>query len=266
MEDSAKVACLDRNLSQRLYHALTTGTEDLYRVIEDPSMDVLAAALKNRAIDGTHLGRLLKRHDLSEDLLKAAYRLEIVAESHELNVALARNPGTPAAVLTMLLPHLYLFELMNVCYLTGVTPDQKLAAERAIIQRLPSISLGNKLTLARRGTAALVETLLKEGDPRLLEACLDNAHLKEAAVFSFLNGGNASAETISMVARHPRWKSRANLRGAILKNPRTPGIWYTLFLPQLNPVDVKALLGSSRLTSPQKKLVEDELKRRGAGR
>jgi hypothetical protein len=66
-----------------------------------------------------------------------------------------------------------------------------------------------------------------------------------------------------MVARHPRWKLRPNLRLAILKNHRTPDIWFTMFLPQLPLGDVKGLLASPRLTGSHKILVEAELKRRG---
>ena len=149
MENPAKNAILEPNLSRRLYCALTVGTEEMYQLLDDPSMEVLFALLKNPALNDNHLLALLNRRDLSEDLLRAVGRLGKVAGSHELTVALARNPRVPGALLVSLLPRLYLFELVDICYLPGVTPDQKIAAERAIIQRLPTTSLGNKITLAR---------------------------------------------------------------------------------------------------------------------
>ena len=155
MDNTAKNAALDPILSRRLYQALTASTEEIFQVIEDPSMDVLRTVLKNPLFDGNHLLALLKRRDLSEELLKAVCKLPLVGESHELKVAVAHNPGTSAHVTMALLPHLYLFELVTICHLPGVTPDQKVAAERAIIQRLPTTPLGNKMTLARRGTSAM---------------------------------------------------------------------------------------------------------------
>ena len=263
MENPAKSANLDPNLSRRLYCALTVGTEEMYQLLDDPSMEVLFALLKNPALNDKHLLVLLNRRDLSEDLLRAVGRLGKVAGSHELSVALARNPRVPGALLVSLLPRLYLFELVDICYLPGVTPDQKIAAERAIIQRLPTTPLGNKITLARRGTAAIAEALIRNSDSRLMEACLSSPHLKESAVFKFLSSANATAETISMVARHPRWKGRVNLQIAILKNQKTPAVWFTLFLPHLGLTDVKGLLLSQRLTPAQKNLVVEELKHRG---
>ncbi len=262
MENAAKSACLDGDLGRRLHRALTAGKEELFLVLEDSSGEVLHAALKNPQLDDNHLLALLKRRDLAEDLLKGVSRLKEVAESHPLKLALVKNPVTPGPLVQTLLPHLYLFELVDVCFIPGVTPDQRLAAERAIIQRLPTTPLGNKLTLARRGTSAVVEALLKEGDSRLTEACLANPRLTEAAVFQFLSGPAANAESISAVARHPRFKNRPNLQLAILRNPKTPAVWFTLFLPHLGSHDVHGLLVSRRLSPPQKKLVTDELKRR----
>jgi hypothetical protein len=262
MEDSSTNASLEPSLSRRLYNALTAGNEELFQVIGDPSMEVLGTALKNPALDETHILTLLQRRDLSGDLIRALYRLPMVGENRQLKVALVRNPCTPPHVTMALLPHLQLFDLVDICNLPGVAPDQKLAVERAIIQRLPLTPLGNKITLARRGTPSVVEALLKEGDTRYLEACLDNPRLKESAIFSFLNGPNATPEGISIVARNPRWKSRLNLQLAILKNPKTPEVWFTLFLPHLSANDVKGVLASKKINHAQKKMVREELKRR----
>jgi hypothetical protein len=226
-------------------------------------MDVLRAMLKNPSLDENHLLQLLKRRDLSEDLLRALYKTPLVEGSHTLKVALVKNPMTPAPLTLALIPHLYLFELVAICYLPGATADQKLAAERAVIQRLPATPLGSKITLARRGTAAIVAALLQEGEPGIVAPCLGNPHIQEAAIFRFLTGPRATAEAISEVARHPRWKARPNLRMAILKNGRTPLVWFTLFLPALPTAEIRNLLATRSLTPGQRKLVADEGERRG---
>ncbi len=263
MENDAKFAGLDPILSRRLHWALTAGKEEIFLAVADPSMDLLKALLNNPQLDENHLLALLKRRDLSAELLNSIYKLSLETDCHELKVALVHNPATPPHIALALLPHLYLFELVDICYLTDVTPDQKVAAERAIIQRLPTTPLGSKITLARRSASTVVEALIKEGDPRLMEACLANPHLKEAAIFQYLNSSNTTADGISAVARHPRWKGRVNLQLAILKNPKTPAVWYTLFLPHLTVGDLKSLIASKRITQAQKKLVEEELRRHG---
>lgn len=254
---------LDPSLAQRLYKSLTATAEDLFQIVGDPAPEVLRTALKNPHIGEDHLLALLKRRDLPEDLLKAVHQFESSHSSHRLKLALAKNPGTPGPLLSGLLPHLYLFELLDLCLLPGVTPDQRYAAERQILQRLPGTPLGNKLVLARRGTSSLIGELLRDAEPRLMECCLANPRLKEISLLQFLSGPTANAETISMIARHPRWQNRPNLRLAILKNRKTPPVWFTLFLPRIVNTELNALLASRRLTPGQKKLVEDERQKRG---
>ena len=256
---------IDAELGRRLHKALTANSDELFQVLLDPEMQILVTAFKNPRLNDDHLHAVLKRRDLNEDLLKSIYQMDIVKKSHKLKIALVRNPHTPGPVVLALLPHLHLFELVDLCLIPGVTPDQKFAAERAILQRLPTTELGNKMTLARRATAAVVGEILKEGDIRLVEVCLNSPRLREVAILQFINGAYSSPETISMIARHPKWKLRPNLKLAILKNRRTPPIWFTLFLPQLRTPDVRNLLLSRRLNPAQKKLVQDELKKRGSG-
>lgn len=232
---------LKQKSTEKYHLGLTAGPEELFQLILDPDMDFLKILLKNRSFGEDHLLALLKRRDLSEDLLSHIHRVKRFALNHRLQLAIVKNPAAPGALVRTLLPHLRLFELLDLCILPGATPDQKLAAERAVIQRLPTTPLGNKITLARRGTTTIVGELLKEGHPQICEACLSSPHLKEAAVFQFLRGATANGETISLIARHNRWKQRPNLRMAILKNPRTPEIWLTLWLPQLNRALLKQL-------------------------
>lgn len=254
IDNTATTADRGRNLSLEIRRALTSGKDELFSVVQSGNGDVLRAALRNPALDEQHLLTLLKRREL-EDIPAAIYASKRLMESYAVRFALAVHPETPSHQVLTLLPQLYIFDLLKLCQRPGVTPDQKLAGERAIIQRIPTQPLGNKLTLARRGTAAIVEALLREGHPQVLEACLDNPRLKEGSLHQFISSAQATAETISMIARHSRWKGRPNIRLAILKNPRTPAIWFTLFLPGLPAATLRDLLASPRLTMSQKELV-----------
>lgn len=253
---------IGKDLALRLRRALASGSDELYQTVQDPSADVLRNLLKNPALREEHLLALLKRRDLPEDLPKAIFTSGRFELSHRLQLALVKNPCTPTQLTLSLLPHLRLFELVDLLYLPGATPDQKLASEREITRRLPTVPLGNLLTLARRASPTVLAEMLKMGRPDILEACLPNPRLKEVAILQFLSGGAASAETISMIARHPRWKTRPRLQIAILKHPRTPSVWYTLWLPRFKTQQLNELKQSRRLSSANRKLVEEEIRKR----
>ena len=145
-----------------LLHTALTGTGDaLLALLQDSSLEVVQAALKNPALSESHLLALLQRQDLSEEIIKSICKAAITEASHRVKVRRCRSSATPAHQLAVILPQLYLFELLKICYLPQVSPDQKLAAERVIIQRLPVTPLGNQLTLARRATPRILEALLK---------------------------------------------------------------------------------------------------------
>lgn len=251
---------IDLATAKLMQTALTASGETLLALLQDTPEEVLAAALKNPSLSENHLLVILQRKHLSEELLKQVVRSGAGDQSHRVAYAIACHPATPAHQLSLILPRLFLFELLNICLLPHTVPDQKLAAERVIIQRLPTTPLGNRMTLARRATPPILEALLREGDSRLMEICLTNPQLKEGAVYQFLRSGTASAEVISQVARHPRWHNRPNIREAVLTNPRTPLVWFNLWLPAMKPAEIRKLLNSNRLSPLQKKLVEARLR------
>jgi hypothetical protein len=95
MADKPSTPTIDVELGRRLHKALTATTDELFQVILDPDMQVLRSSFKNPSLNEDHLLALLKRRDLTEDLLKAVYQLETAKSSHRLHLALVKNPGTP---------------------------------------------------------------------------------------------------------------------------------------------------------------------------
>jgi hypothetical protein len=242
------------NQGEALLEALTADKDRLFAVIQSSSEEVLLAALRNPNLDPKQLLTFFKRRGVGA-ILTAIYANKRLMESYPVKFALVAHPDTPPHIALTVLPLLYIFDLLKLCHIPGVSADIHLAAERKIVQQLPTQPLGNKLTMARRGTAAIVDALLREGVHNVVEICLDNPHLKEGSLHQFLTSSHATAENVSLVARSSRWKNRPNIRLAILKNPRTPLIWFTTFLPGLPATTRLDLLASPRLTPAQKELV-----------
>lgn len=251
----------DAELVARLKRALTARSPELDDLLNDPAEEILHALLKNVFLHEEHVLQLLKRRELPTSLLKALSQHKL-SQHHRVIMALLSHPSLPANLNQSLLSQLHLFELVNLCYQPGQSTDLRMAAEHAIIQRLPLAPLGNRITLARRATAPILAALLKEGQAQVVEACLANPRLQEAALFQFLGSSSARADTISQIARHPRWSQRRNLRLAILKNSHTPRVWYLQFLPKLSVTEARNLLHAPQLSGRQKGWIRDFLEQR----
>ena len=242
--------------------ALKAEGDELTGLLREADPDLIRSALKNPHLGERQLLALLKRPGLPEGVIRTIYRVPQLAASSRLKIALAAHPATPPPLLAELLAQLRLLELVDVQRLPGAAPDHKAAAQQAILKRLPDTELGIKITLARRGAAAVLEALLAEGEPRLVDAVLANPALSEASLLALLRGPTASAETISAIARHPRWGVRPKLRLAALRNRTTPAIWFTLFLPALGTAEVRALADVKGLAPRQREALQEELAKR----
>lgn len=242
--------------------ALNADAEFLFQILADSKIHIVRAALKNPNLNKSHLLHLLKRKSLTENLINEISRHEEVKKCHQLKVALVKHPKASGHIFRTFLTDLRLFELVDLCFVPGVTPEQKHAAEHCILKKLPLTELGNKATLARRGTPKIVGEILKGGEAFLVNICLDNKRIHEIAILEFINSRNSSAETISMIARHPIWNLRPNVKLSILKNPKTPLIWFTLILPQIDIKNLSNLLDVKNLRNAQKELIREEISKR----
>ena len=249
-------------LVQRLQRALLAEGDELFSLVQDGAPEVLRSLLKNRHLAEEHLLALLRRRDLGEDLLKALHQHELATTAYRLKLALALHPKSPTPVLQALLPHLHPFDLLGICLHPATTPDQKLAAERTIVQRLPGVPLGNRITLARRAPSTLLVELLTGGEAQVIAAALDNPRLKEGSLVLYLSGGRATAHAIAAIFRHLRWQKLPSIRLTLLKNPQTPEHIFRQLLPSCPLPELKNLRLSNRLTSRQKLLVTEEFQRR----
>src|SRR5262249_22865576 len=137
---------------------------------EDVKTTVADAAMSEHAALG-----LLKRPDLPPEVLEQLSKNGNVLKHRKVKLALVEHPKTPRHVALPLVRQLYTFDMMQVA-LTPVTPaDVKVAAEEALCTRLETISSGERLTLAHRGSGRIAEALLGDGEARVIQAALQNS-------------------------------------------------------------------------------------------
>jgi hypothetical protein len=241
-----------------LKKALTCSAAQLYPLVTQTDAEVLRAALKNVALGPEHVQAILQRRDLDASILTLLCRHTLSRSREVVKPLLSHALINPQQIKTVL-DKLHLLELLNIAILPGQAADVRIAAEHNICMRLPTAALGTKITLARRATYPVLEALLREGNPRLLEPCLDNPRMKEAAINKFLHGQNVGAASINTIARHPRWNKRPNIRRAILSNRHASRHLFAQFLPGLPVEQARQLLYSKHLQHCQKEWVRDIL-------
>ncbi|HMK30657.1 MAG TPA: hypothetical protein VK473_13305 [Terriglobales bacterium] len=195
----------------------------LEQLIHSQSEQDLRWAATSPALTEDLAVALLARRDLPGPVLQDLARNSQVAKLRKVVVGLVSHPRTPRHVALPIIRSLYTFELMQVALAPVAPQDIKMAVEDALIARLETVSSGERITLARRGSTRIAAALLGDKDPRITEAALNNPYLTEVGVVRAVMRSDASAQFVNAVCKHPKWWLRTEVRIALLRNVRTPG-------------------------------------------
>jgi hypothetical protein len=205
---------------------------------------------------------LLERRDLPVETLEQLGQNPAALKSRKVCVALAAHPRTPRHLALRLLRHFYTGDLMQFGLRPSVAADLKHFAAEQLVTRLPSVTLGERLMLARRASQIVAAALLLDKEPRVAHTALENARLTEAAVTRAVLRPNAGAAFVETVCHHPKWSLRREIRLALLRSPHTPLARALEFSRGLPPPLLRDILHTSRLPEKIKAYLRENLKQR----
>lgn len=236
--------------------------EELKARLLAASEEELLSLIASGNLDESHLTLLLDRLDISSRVLTEAASLPTAAASEALRFRVARHPHTPRRIALPLLRQLFLFDLVRVSQIPSAPAEIRRAAEEILIHRVPSLPVGQKLTLARRGPSRVAGAILAEGHPQALKLALNNAFLSESQVLKVLAHAAVPARVVAAIAQHPRWSIQYNVRAALVRNPHTPVPCLLAILPNLTLRDLKDIAALENLSVHSRNYIRKELDRR----
>jgi hypothetical protein len=175
---------------------------------------------------------LLKRADLPPEVIELLAKNASALKSRKVKIALVSHPKTPRHVSVPLARQFYTFDLMKVALSPTVPADVKVAVDDVLISRLKTVTVGERLTLARRASGRVAAALLLDvettgtkiadaktiaRETRVMQAALENPRLTEALVINSVLRPGASAALVQAVAQHAKWSPRREIRAALLR-------------------------------------------------
>ena len=162
-----------------------------------------------------------------------------------------------------MLKFLHLFDLLGVAATPAVPAELKRIAEDTILYQLEGIALGQRLSLARRGSLRIAAGLLTDPNPQVIGAALSNPTLTEHAVAMALLLEKSSRDLTESVLRHSRWSTRYNVKLALLRNKHLSLARLMGILPDLSAVDLADLVSDPRVAGNVRAYVANMVKTRG---
>src|SRR5258708_4339602 len=164
---------------------------------------------------------LLTKRDLPQPTLAAVARQDHLVRNYRIKLALVRHANTPRTVSLVLLRHLYAEDLLSISLAPGLAGDLRRVAEDAVINRLPGMALGERITLARKASGRVAGALLLDREIRVVVTALGSPRLTEELVVKALSMETIKVEAVEKIAGHQRWSLAYNVRLALLRHPFT---------------------------------------------
>jgi hypothetical protein len=226
-----------------------------------PADDSAAANLESAAAPLTEdlALALLKRKDLTAESIDEIAKNAVSLNSRKVRLGVIAHAHTPRRVTLKLLRQLHTFDLMQAALMPHLSGDLKRVADELLVSRLASITIGERISLARRASETIAMALLLDKETRVLHAALENSRLTEAGVVKALARSAAPAHFVQAVCRHSKWSLRREVRMALLRNPRTPLAAALEFARTLPAAQVRDILHSSQLSEKVKTCLRKEL-------
>ncbi len=202
---------------------------------------------------------VLKARSLASEVIEQISRNVALMKSRKVRVALAAHPRTPRRLALRLIRELYTFDLMQFSLLPAVAADLKRVADELLLGRLASITLGERIALARRSSGVVAAALLLDREPRVWQTALENSRLAEGGVVKALLRPATTPAFVKTVCHHARWSVRPEIRTAALRNEHTPLARALEFARRLPPAQLRDVLHSSRLPEQIKTYLRKDL-------
>lgn len=236
--------------------------EPIADLLSSTNEENLRALIANAALDETQLCLLLDRKDLSATVLDEVAKQKQWRANYRVRYALAAHPHTPRLIAMRLLRDLHLMDLVWISLLPASPVELRRLAEERVLTQLPQLPLGQRIMLARRGSARVSGGLIAEGPLQVARIALDNAFLTESQLLKLLAKDSLGERIVAAIANHEKWSKLMNVRIALLRHGHSPVDRILSFIPDLALQDIQDLLGLSTLSARVRSGLASELARR----
>ncbi len=141
---------------------------------------------------------------------------------YEFRLEFTRHPRVPAAPAVQFLRSLFWRDQFDLVRSPKVSPYLQRTAMTLLTERIPEMTLGERITLAKIAPGEMLPALLGRREEMVLVALLDNPRLREGHVVEMLEDSAVAVTVVERIARHQKWACRHRVRTLLVRDPRLP--------------------------------------------
>ena len=229
------------NIERTLQSALTCSAEELRLLVYHSSMRVVSSLLYNVNLTEDLALIIAGRRNVSSELLESLYIDKKWRDSYRIKLVLCKNPKTPQSISLTNLKYLRIFDLADLTRNQQVPMNVRMEAEAQIGEKILSMPLGIKMTLAKRASGNILMRLLKDGMREVVSVCLDSALMTEGILCRVINVKKIASHVVLQIASHPKWSRRHDVQWSLIRNNNAPLSRVAPFLKHMKTTELREL-------------------------
>ena len=179
-----------------------------------------------------------------------------VTSFYSVRLKLVGHRQTPQAHAVKFVHYLYWPDLLRISVDVTISAPVRRAVDTQLLNRVGKLSLGEKISSARRCSHALIKVLLRDPDPKVFAALLINQRLREDDLLDVINSGEATPEQLMLVAADSRWSFRYAIRKALVLSTATPRAIAASQLRHLSRRDLLQIHGNPSTSTYLRRCIE----------
>lgn len=196
-------------------------------------------------------GRHISREQIQQIFSNQEWR-----KSYRVRLYLMRCRSCPPSISMNLVATLRWVDLMQSLRVPHLTGALRKRIEHEIMEALPRLSLGEKVTLARQATRGLIKHLRMLPDQRVVDVLLLNNYFTYDDALFMANYPRIKPSALAALAKSPKWVSFLEVKLALLRNHDTPNHCLLPMARSLTEFQVRKLLREPKIKLYTKRLLE----------
>src|SRR5579863_3799719 len=160
---------------------------------------------------------------------------------YSVRLRLVALKQTPQAHALKFVHYLYWSDLVRLSVDVKVPAAVRRAIDNLLVNKVDKLTLGERITCAKRCSQALIKVLLFDPDPKVFESLLINQRVREDDLLFLASSNRASAAQLQLLAADGKWSYRYAIRKALVMNPTTPRSVAVSLLRSLSKRDLSAI-------------------------
>src|SRR5712691_11221692 len=175
---------------------------------------------------------------------------------YSVRLRLVAHKQTPQAHSVKLIHYLHWTDLVRLSVDVKVSAPVRRAIDTILVNRVDKLTLGERITSAKRCSHALIKAFLCDPDPKVFEALLVNQRMREDDLLVVANSDRASPAQLQLLAADIKWSYRYAIRKALVMNPLTPRSSAASLLRSLTARDLRMIHDHPRTSVYVRRCIE----------